>query len=283
MQRIFLFLVTNMAVLFIFAIILNLLGIQPQGAMRLLMVAGIFGFTGSFISLWFSKQMALRAVGGQIITTPQNEMEAWLLDTVKELAEKDSLPMPEVAIYYADEMNAFATGATKNRSLVAVSSGLLETMTRAESQAVLAHEISHIKNGDMVTMALLQGVLNTFVIFISRIIANAVASSRDGEFSRITYFLISMGLEMVFGILASIIAMWFSRQREFRADAGAAKLVGKEGMINALKRLEATPVEEEEMQGSLVAFGINGKQSGIMNLFLSHPPIEKRIDALKNL
>lgn len=283
MQRIFLFLVTNMAVLFIFAIILNLLGIQPQGAMRLLMVAGIFGFTGSFISLWFSKQMALRAVGGQIITTPQNEMEAWLLDTVKELAEKDSLPMPEVAIYYADEMNAFATGATKNRSLVAVSSGLLETMTRAESQAVLAHEISHIKNGDMVTMALLQGVLNTFVIFISRIIANAVASSRDGEFSRITYFLISMGLEMVFGVLASIIAMWFSRQREFRADAGAAKLVGKEGMINALKRLEATPVEEEEMQGSLVAFGINGKQSGIMNLFLSHPPIEKRIDALKNL
>ncbi len=288
MMRILLFLATNMAVLFVFNIILSLTGIRSQDALGLLIFAGLFGFAGSLISLFFSKSMALRAVNAEVIHSPRNATEMWLMQTIQRLAEKDDLPMPEVAIYYAEEMNAFATGPSKNNSLVAVSSGLLNGMTENEVEAVLAHEMSHIKNGDMVTMALLQGVLNTFVIFLSRLIANAVASSRgddeeeSGVMSSGVYFLVSMVLEFIFGLLASIIAMWFSRQREFRADAGAARLVGKQKMIAALRRLEQIP-DPQDMQGSLAAFGIDGKRGSVTDLFLSHPPLEKRIEALEKL
>lgn len=282
MMRILLFLATNMAVLVVFNIILSLTGIQSQDALGLLIMAALFGFTGSLISLFLSKTMALRSVGGEVIVEPRNEMERWLMNTVRSQAERAGLPMPEVAIYHSDDVNAFATGPSKNNSLVAVSTGLLRSMTRDEAEAVLAHEVSHIKNGDMVTMTLLQGVLNTFVIFISRMIAKVAATNRDGESSAGMYFMISMVLEIVFGVLASIIAMWFSRQREFRADAGAAELASKHKMIAALQRLQ-TLHEPQEMEGQLAAFAINGKRGGLAALFMSHPPLEKRIEALQNL
>ena len=214
-------------------------------------------------------------------------MERWLVETVYSQADRAGLPRPEVAIYHSADVNAFATGASQKNSLVAVSTGLLNKMTRAEAEAVLAHEVSHIKNGDMVTMALLQGVLNTFVIFLSRLIANVVANSRnqgnESSSNSGIYFLVSMVLEVVFGFLASMIAMWFSRQREFRADAGSADLVGKQKMIDALKRLQSLH-EPQELEGStLAAFAINGKRGGgLKELFLSHPPLEKRIEALQN-
>ena len=282
MMRILLFLATNMAVLLVFNIILSLTGIQSRDASGLMLFAALFGFAGSIISLFMSKTMAIRSVGAEVIQQPRNETERWLLDTVYSQADRAGLPRPEVAIYHSADVNAFATGASKNNSLVAVSTGLLNKMTRGEAEAVLAHEVSHIKNGDMVTMTLLQGVLNTFVIFLSRVIANVVASSRNGdEESRSSgiYFLVSMVLEIVFGILASIIAMWFSRYREYRADAGSAHLVGKEKMIAALQRLQQIH-EPQEMEGSLNAFMINGKRS---ELFMSHPPLEKRIEALRSL
>lgn len=287
MMRILLFLATNLAVLFIFNIILSLTGIRSQDAMGLLILAALFGFVGSFISLWFSRGIALRAVNGEVITQPRNQMEDWLMQTISYLAQKDGLPMPEVAIYASPDMNAFATGPSKSKSLIAVSTALMEGMTPEEVQAVLAHEMSHIKNGDMVTMALLQGVVNTFVTFLSRLIANAVATTRsdeedNGELSYGIYFIVSMILELVFGVLASIIVMWFSRFREYRADAGAAQLVGKQKMIDALRRLEQVS-DPHEMEGSLAAFGINGKRGNIMDLFLSHPPLEKRIEALQKM
>lgn len=281
-MRILLFLATNMAVLVVFNIILSLTGIQSQDAAGLLIMAALFGFSGSLISLLLSKSMALRAVNGQIIEQPRNEQERWLLETVRSQANAAALPMPEVAIYHSADVNAFATGASKKNSLVAVSTGLLNAMTKDEAEAVLAHEMSHIKNGDMVTMTLLQGVLNTFVIFISRMIAKVAASNRDGETSQGMYFMISMVLELVFGFLASMIAMWFSRYREFRADAGSASLVGKQKMIAALQRLQQIH-EPQDMEGQLAAFAINGKTGGLSALFLSHPPLEKRIEALKNL
>ncbi|TCK01567.1 heat shock protein [Volucribacter psittacicida] len=282
MMRILLFLATNMAVLIVFNIILSLTGIQSQDAMGLLILAALFGFSGSLISLFLSKTMAKRAVNAQVIENPSNEQERWLVNTVRQQAQQAGLPMPEVAIYHSADVNAFATGASKNNSLVAVSTGLLNQMTRDEAEAVLAHEVSHIKSGDMVTMTLLQGVLNTFVIFISRLIARAVSSGRDGESSSGTYFLVAMVLEVVFGFLASIIAMWFSRYREFKADAGSAELVGKEKMIAALQRLQKLH-EPEQLEGQLAAFAINGKRGGIASLFMSHPPLEKRIEALRNL
>ena len=283
MMRILLFLATNMAVLLVLGIILSVTGIAGNSTSGILIMALLFGFAGSLISLFLSKTMALRSVDGEVITQPRNQTEHWLMDTVARQAQLAGIPMPEVAIYHSPDVNAFATGATKSNSLVAVSTGLLNNMTEAEAEAVLAHEISHIANGDMVTMALLQGVLNTFVIFLSRIIATAVASSRNnnGEETRSSslYFLVSMVLEMVFGVLASIIAMWFSRYREFRADAGSASLVGKEKMIMALQRLQQLH-EPQNLEGSLNAFMINGKRS---ELFMSHPPLEKRIEALRNL
>jgi protease htpX len=282
-MRILLFLATNMAVMLVLGIILSVTGIAGNSTSGILIMALLFGFAGSLISLFLSKTMALRSVDGEVITQPRNQTEHWLMDTVARQAQLAGIPMPEVAIYHSPDVNAFATGATKSNSLVAVSTGLLNNMTEAEAEAVLAHEISHIANGDMVTMALLQGVLNTFVIFLSRIIATAVASSRNnnGEETRSSslYFLVSMVLEMVFGVLASIIAMWFSRYREFRADAGSASLVGKEKMIMALRRLQQLH-EPQNLEGSLNAFMINGKRS---ELFMSHPPLEKRIEALRNL
>ena len=283
MMRILLFLATNMAVMLVLGIILSVTGIAGNSTSGILIMALLFGFAGSLISLFLSKTMALRSVDGEVITQPRNQTEHWLMDTVARQAQLAGIPMPEVAIYHSPDVNAFATGATKSNSLVAVSTGLLNNMTEAEAEAVLAHEISHIANGDMVTMALLQGVLNTFVIFLSRIIATAVASSRNnnGEETRSSslYFLVSMVLEMVFGVLASIIAMWFSRYREFRADAGSASLVGKEKMIMALQRLQQLH-EPQNLEGSLNAFMSNGKRS---ELFMSHPPLEKRIEALRNL
>lgn len=213
MMRILLFLATNMAVLVVFNIILSLTGIQAQDATGLLLMAALFGFSGSLISLFLSKTMALRAVGAEVIKQPRNDMERWLVNTVRSQAERANLPMPDVAIYHSEDVNAFATGPSKNNSLVAVSTGLLRAMTQDEAEAVLAHEVAHIKNGDMVTMTLLQGVLNTFVIFVSRMIAKVVSSNRDGESSTGIYFLVSMVLEILFGFLASMIAMWFSRYR----------------------------------------------------------------------
>lgn len=282
MMRIILFLATNMAVMVVFGIILSLTGIDARSYSGLLIMAALFGFSGSLISLFLSKFMAIRAVGAEVIEQPRNEAERWLVHTVQRQAQQANIPMPEVAIYHSADVNAFATGATKKSSLVAVSTGLLNTMTRDEAEAVLAHEVSHIANGDMVTMTLLQGVLNTFVIFISRIIATIVANrnsnNESGSNSGI-YFLVSMVLELVFGFLASMIAMWFSRHREFRADAGSAQLVGKAKMIAALERLQKVH-EPEELNGSMIAFMINSKGR---ELFMSHPPLEKRIEALRNL
>ncbi|WP_026972466.1 protease HtpX [Aliagarivorans marinus] len=289
MKRIFLFLTTNLAVLLVLSVVVNIvcafLGIDPRGMGGLFIFAALFGFGGSFISLLLSKSMAKRSTGARVITNPANATERWLVDTVARQAKASGIGMPEVAIYHAPEMNAFATGANKNDALVAVSSGLLNSMAQDEVEAVLAHEVSHIANGDMVTLTLIQGVVNTFVIFLARavaqVISNALANSRDSNSGMgfLAYTGTVLVLEMVFGILASIIVMWFSRQREFRADAGSAKLVGRDKMIRALQRLGGS--REPEMEGSMMAFGINGKKS-FSELFLSHPPLEKRINALRN-
>lgn len=283
MMRIALFLATNFAVMIVLGIILSVTGIAGNSTGGILIMALLFGFAGSLISLFLSKTMALRSVGAEVIKEPRNNAERWLFETVQRQSQQAGIPMPDVAIYHSEDVNAFATGATKNNSLVAVSTGLLNAMTEDEAEAVVAHEVAHIANGDMVTMTLLQGVLNTFVIFISRMIATAVASSRndDGEETQNggIYFLVSMVLEILFGVLATIIAMWFSRYREFKADAGSAQLVGKEKMIAALQRLQHVH-EPQELQGSLSAFMINGKRS---ELFMSHPPLEKRIEELRNL
>ncbi|WP_029795271.1 protease HtpX, partial [Vibrio parahaemolyticus] len=247
-----------------------------------LVMAAVFGFGGALISLMMSKGMALRSVGGMVIESPRNETEHWLLETVGRQAQQAGIGMPTVAIYDSADINAFATGAKRDDSLVAVSTGLLHNMTRDEAEAVLAHEVSHIANGDMVTMTLMQGVVNTFVIFLSRFIANIVASNDDEEgqgTNMMVYFGVSMVLELVFGFLASFITMWYSRHREFHADAGAARLVGKEKMIAALERLKMS--QESKLDGTMMAFGINGKQS-LTELLMSHPPLDKRIAALRN-
>lgn len=286
MKRVMLFLATNLAVVLVLSVVLNIVyavtGMQPGSLSGLLVMAALFGFGGSFISLLMSKKMALRSVGGQVIETPRNETEHWLVQTVSRQAQQAGIGMPTVAIYDSPDINAFATGAKRDDSLVAVSTGLLHNMTRDEAEAVLAHEVSHISNGDMVTMTLMQGVVNTFVIFLSRTIANLV-SSRDNEegggSNMMSYFLISMVLELVFGFLASFITMWYSRHREFHADAGAANLVGKHKMIAALERLKMS--HEPQLEGSMMAFGINGKRT-MMELLMSHPPLDKRIEALRN-
>ncbi|MCL4125211.1 UNVERIFIED_CONTAM: hypothetical protein GTU68_003564 [Idotea baltica] len=250
-------------------------------------MAVLFGFGGSLVSLMMSKSMALRSVGGEVIEQPRNETEHWLMETVSRQAQQVGIGMPTVAIYDSPDMNAFATGAKRDDSLVAVSTGLLHNMTRDEAEAVLAHEVSHIANGDMITMTLMQGVVNTFVIFLSRMIANAVSgftsSDEEGEGeggSFMTYFIVSTILEIAFGFLASFLTMWFSRHREFHADAGAAQLVGKEKMIAALERLRTG--QESQLEGSMMAFGINGKHT-LMELLMSHPPLDKRINALRQM
>lgn len=286
MKRIALFLLTNLAVMLVFGIILSLTGIRSSSVPGLMIMAGLFGFGGSIISLLLSKWMALRSVGGEVIEQPRNETERWLLDTITRQAQQVGVTRPQVAIYHAPDINALATGARKNASLVAVSTGLLQNMSRDEAEAVIAHEMSHIANGDMVTMTLIQGVVNTFVIFVSRIIAQVAAgflsSDREEEGSNgnpLVYFAVATVLDLVFGVLASIITMWFSRHREFHADAGSARLVGREKMIAALQRLK-TSYEPQE-PGTMKAFCINGKQKNHSELFMSHPPLDKRIDALR--
>lgn len=291
MKRIALFLATNLAVMIVFSIVLNIVyavtGIQQGSLSGLLVMAVLFGFGGSLVSLMMSKSMALRSVGGEIIEQPRNETEHWLMQTVARQAQQVGIGMPTVAIYDSPDMNAFATGAKRDDSLVAVSTGLLHSMTRDEAEAVLAHEVSHIANGDMITMTLMQGVVNTFVIFLSRMIANAVSgftsNDEEGEGeggSFMTYFIVSTILEIAFGFLASFLTMWFSRHREFHADAGAAQLVGKEKMIAALERLRTG--QESQLEGSMMAFGINGKHT-LMELLMSHPPLDKRINALRQM
>jgi heat shock protein HtpX len=288
MMRIALFLLTNLAVMLVFGLVLSLTGIQSSSVQGLMIMAGLFGFGGAFVSLLMSKWMALRSVGGEVIEQPRNETERWLLEIVRCQSQQAGIVMPQVAIYQAPDINAFATGARRDASLVAVSTGLLQNMSRDEAEAVIAHEISHVANGDMVTMTLIQGIVNTFVIFISRLIAQVVAGSlsgnRDNEGSSagnpMVYFAVSMVLELVFGILASIITMWFSRHREFHADAGSAKLVGREKMIAALQRLKTS--HEPQEAGNLMAFCINGKSKTFSELFMSHPPLDKRIEALRS-
>lgn len=294
MKRILLFLATNIAVMVVLSIVLSIImavtginGIQtPDGNINLygvLLLAAVFGFGGSFISLWMSKWMAKMSMGVQVIDQPRSQSEVWLVETVKRLSSQAGLPMPEVGIFDNPQMNAFATGATKRSSLVAVSTGLLHNMSRDEVEAVLAHEISHIANGDMVTLTLIQGVINTFVIFIARIVGHLVDRTvfkSESEYGP-GYYITVIVTELFLAILASIIVMWFSRQREFRADAGAARLVGRGKMIAALKRLQAE-YEPEELPGQLAAFGINGKIGrGLSQLFMSHPPLEERIAALE--
>ncbi len=286
MKRVALFLLTNLAVMVVLSIVLNIVyattGVEPGSLSGLLVFAALFGFGGAFISLWMSKTIALKSVRGQVIDSPRNETEHWLVETVRAQSAKVGIGMPTVAIYDSPDINAFATGAKRDDSLVAVSTGLLRQMSRDEAEAVLAHEVSHIANGDMVTMTLMQGVVNTFVIFLSRFIANIVASNRDenGGSSMLVYFGVSFVLEMVFGILASFLTRWYSRKREYAADAGAAGLVGRHKMIAALEKLKMS--YEPQLEGSMMAFGINGKQQTLSELLMTHPPLDKRIDALRN-
>ncbi|MCT6700749.1 protease HtpX [Rheinheimera sp. 4Y26] len=287
MKRIVLFLLTNLAVMLVLSVVLSIIfkvfGIDRSSMGGLLVLAAVFGFGGSFISLAMSKWMAKRSTGAVVIEQPRNATEQWLMSTVARQAKQAGIGMPEVAIYDSPEMNAFATGMNRNNALVAVSTGLLRNMREDEVEAVLAHEVSHVANGDMVTLTLIQGVVNTFVIFLARLIAGAISNagrSSDEESSSggFAYMATVFVLEMIFGVLASIIVMWFSRQREYRADAGAAKLVGANKMVAALERLRNN--HESQLEGSMMAFGIANKPAA-SELFMSHPPLEKRIDALR--
>ncbi|MFZ9097372.1 MAG: protease HtpX [Methylophilaceae bacterium] len=291
MSRIFYFLLTNLAIVFVLSITMSLFGIggyldangiNYQG---LLIFTACFGFGGAFISLAMSKWTAKKMSGAQVILNPSNEEEKWLLDTVSKQAHMAGIGMPEVAIFPSEQLNAFATGMSKNSSLVAVSQGLLKHMTRNEAEAVLAHEISHIANGDMVTLTLIQGVVNTFVMFLSRVIGytvdKVVFKTKNGVGP--AFYITMIFAEIILGILASIIVMWFSRQREFRADLGGAKLSSKENMIQALEKLK-TFYSPSNLPKQMAAFGVSGdKQLGLMELFASHPPLEKRIAYLRSI
>ena len=287
MMRILLFLATNMAVLIIASITLKLLGVDRftgQNYGSLLVYCAVFGFAGSLISLFLSKWMAKMSTGTQIITQPRTRHEQWLMQTVAELARDAGIKMPEVGIFPAYESNAFATGWNKNDALVAVSQGLLERFSPDEVKAVLAHEIGHVANGDMVTLALIQGVVNTFVMFFARIFGNfvdkVILKNEDGH--GIGYFIATIFAELVLGILASIIVMWFSRKREFKADEAGARLAGTNAMIGALQRLRAEQEVPVQMPSSLTAFGINGGlKHGLAGLLMTHPPLEDRIRALQ--
>jgi heat shock protein HtpX len=295
MRRIVLFLGTNIAVLLLLSIVCHLLGVDRYAAVQnaggitgLLVFAAIFGMGGAFISLAMSKQMAKWTTGAQVIGQPRNEAERWLLDTVRHHAQNAGIGMPEVAVYDAPEMNAFATGMTRNSALVAVSSGLLQQMDREQVAAVLGHEIGHVANGDMVTMTLIQGVLNTLVILAARVVGQLVDSWLSGgrndnrSGGGIGYFVTVMVLQVVFGLFASMIVMAFSRWREFHADAAGAKLAGRGAMISALQRLQAGH-GENTLPKTLAAFGISDRMgTGLQRLFMSHPPLEERIAALRN-
>ena len=290
-KRIFLFAATNLAVIFVLSIVLRLLGvdqiISQQGGLNyyaLLVFATVFGFGGALISLAISKWMALRSTGARIIKEPQTETERWLVQTVRRQAESAGIGLPDVAVFDSPDPNAFATGMSRNNALVAVSTGLLQAMNRDEVEAVLGHEMSHVSNGDMVTMTLIQGVLNTFVIFFSRVIGMVIdrALSRNEQSSGygIGYFIAVMVSQIVLGILASIIVMWFSRQREYRADAGGARLAGADKMIRALQALQRAH-SESHLPDQMAAFGILGRGNVLASLFMSHPPLEDRIAALQ--
>ncbi|HVN99883.1 MAG TPA: protease HtpX [Steroidobacteraceae bacterium] len=289
MKRILLFLATNLAVLLVLSVVLRITGLDRWLAVHgasytgLLVMAAVFGFGGALVSLGMSKWMAKRAMGVQVIDKPANANEEWLVNTVRNLASQAGIGMPEVGVFDSPQPNAFATGARRDAALVAVSTGLLQSMRRNEVEAVLGHEITHVANGDMVTLTLIQGVVNTFVIFLSRVVGSIVdrALSRDGEGrGGIGYFVTVMVTQLVLGIAASMIVMWFSRRREFRADAGGAHLSGRNNMIAALERLKLA--HEPSLPNQLAAFGIGGGPgTGIQRLFMSHPPLDERIAALQ--
>lgn len=292
MKRVVLFLLTNLAILVVLGIVVNLLGVNRFlgetgiDMTSLLIFAAIFGMGGSFISLALSKWIAKRATGAQVIQQPGNAAERWLMETVQTQAKRLEIGMPEVAIYASPAPNAFATGANRNNALVAVSTGLLDNMRQDEVEAVLAHEMSHVANGDMVTLALIQGVVNTFVIVLARVVGSVVdraLRSNEESYSGpgIGYWIATVIAEMVFGILASMIVFWFSRYREFRADAGGAHLAGRQKMIAALERLGKI-AEPSHLPSEMKAFGINGGiGKHLARLFSTHPPLEERIAALR--
>ena len=293
MYRVFLFLITNFAILAVFGVTMRLLGVESLLDARgvnldynaLLIYAAVLGFAGSLVSLTLSKWTAKRITGARVIKDARGDTENWLVGTVARQAEEAGISMPEVAVYDAPDMNAFATGARRNSALVAVSTGLLDHMTRDEVEAVLAHEVSHVANGDMVTLALIQGVINTFVIFLSRVIGHiidrTVFKTRHGHGP--AFWITAIIAEIVLAVLASIIVMWFSRRREFRADAGGAKLAGREKMIAALERLKAG-VRQPHLPDQLAALGISGGTGGgVKRLFMSHPLLEERIRALQEV
>lgn len=288
MKRILLFLATNVAIVLVLSVTMRLLGVEPYlnanglNLTSLLIFAAVMGFGGSFISLAISKWMAKKTMGVQVIESPNNATERWLLDTVHRYSKEAGIGMPEVGIFDSPEVNAFATGMSKNSSLVAVSSGLLEQMTREEAEAVIGHEVAHIANGDMVTLALIQGVVNTFVMFLSRVIGyfidKVIFKTESGTGP--AFFISMIIAELVLGVLASIIVMWFSRQREFRADSGGARLAGRQNMIAALDRLNS--LHPAPLPDRMAAFGISGGvASGLKRLFLTHPPLSERIQALR--
>ena len=289
MKRIFLFLLTNVAVLLVLSVVCSLLGVDrylTANGLNLTMLLGfsaVMGMGGSFISLAMSKWMAKRSTGAQVITQPRNSAEMWLLQTVERQARAAGIGMPEVAIYDSPEPNAFATGMNKNNALVAVSTGLLRAMKQEEVEAVLGHEIGHVANGDMVTLTLIQGVVNTFVIFLSRVIAYAVEQflrrgDDRGSSGGMVYFAVSMVMQIVLGIGASMIVAAFSRYREYRADAAGAQFAGRRKMIAALQRLQSFKDQPSQLPKEMTAFGI---REGLMGLFSSHPPLEQRIAALE--
>ena len=289
MKRILLFLVTNLAVVFVLSIVMRILGIdqyiaaQGGSAYGLLVFAAVFGFGGAIISLLISKWSAKRMMGVRIIDQPRDNVERWIVDTVRVQAQEAGIGMPEVGIFDSPEPNAFATGANKNKALVAVSTGLLQRMRKEEVEAVLGHEIGHVANGDMVTLTLIQGVVNTFVIFLARIIGNFVDKVifKNENGGGIAYFGVVLVAELLLGILASIIVSWFSRKREFRADAAVALLASPAAMVGALEALKRAH-QPEGLPEQMAAFGISaGTPTGLKRLFMSHPPLDERIDALK--
>ena len=292
MTRILLFLATNAAILVLISVVFRVLGIDGVLAQNgvdlnleaLLIMSAVIGFGGSFISLALSKTMAKRGMGVKVIDQPANNTERWLVDTVRKQAEEAGIGMPEVGIFGADQPNAFATGMNRNNALVAVSTGLMRSMSPDEVEAVLGHEVAHVANGDMVTMGLMQGVVNTFVVFLSRVVGHVVdrVVFKTERGYGPAYFFTTIVAQIFLSILASMIVMWFSRYREFRADEGGAKLAGREKMISALKALQRAH-EPEDLPGQLAAFGINGGRGRtIKSLFMSHPPLEDRIQALES-
>ncbi len=287
MKRVVLFLATNLAILLVLSVSMRVLGVEPwlnqQGLNlgALLVFAAMMGFGGSLISLAVSKWMAKKTMGVRVIEAPSNAIETWLVDTVRKYARQAGIGMPEVGIYDAPDANAFATGMSRNKALIAVSTGLVQQMTREEAEAVLGHEVAHAANGDMVTLALIQGVVNTFVLFLSRVIGHTVdrVIFRTENGHGPAFWVTVIIADLVLGVLAAIIVMWFSRQREFRADQGGAGLAGRDNMIAALERLRG--LHPQPLPDKLAAFGIAGGGGGLKRLFITHPPLEDRIAALK--